>query len=185
MRQTSLIGTFGVGTVLRASLQHRCLAVIGMLLLLGCGYYSFSGASIPAHLTTVAIPLAEDNSLSPLTVMDEALTELFIDRFVRQTRLVLEEDVEEADVVLTSAISRYHNAPTAISGQERAQYNRVTISVTARYHNRVDDDVLERTFSNFDDYDPLEGGLEAEEGAALSALENIADDVFTAATSDW
>ena len=155
------------------------------IILPGCGYYSFSGASIPAHLTSIAIPLAEDNSLSPLTVLDEELTELLIDRFVRQTRLVLAAEEEEADIVLTSLISRYTNAPTAVSGQEKAQFNRVTITISARYHNRVDDDVLERTFSNFDDYDPLEGGLEAEENAALAALENIADDLFTAATSNW
>ncbi len=154
------------------------------IILPGCGYYSFSGASIPAHLTSIAIPLAEDNSLSPLTVLDEELTELLIDRFVRQTRLVLAAE-EEADIVLTSSISRYTNAPTAVSGQEKAQFNRVTITISARYHNRVDDDVLERTFNNFDDYDPLEGGLEAEENAALAALENIADDLFTAATSNW
>ena len=155
------------------------------IILPGCSYYSFSGASIPAHLTSIAIPLAEDNSLSPLTVLDEELTELLIDRFVRQTRLVLAAEEEEADIVLTSLISRYTNAPTAVSGQEKAQFNRVTITISARYHNRVDDDVLERTFSNFDDYDPLEGGLEAEENAALAALENIADDLFTAATSNW
>ena len=159
--------------------------VIVALLLPGCGYYSFSGASIPAHLTTIAIPLAEDNSLSPLTVLDEALTDLLVDRFVRQTRLVLTTDENEADIVLTSQISRYTNAPTAVSGQERAQFNRITVTVSARYHNRIDDDVLERTFSNFDDYDPLEGGLEAEETAALAALESIADDLFTAATLNW
>ena len=58
-------------------------------------------------------------------------------------------------------------------------------SVAARYYNKVDDEAMERTFSNFDDYDPLSGGLEAEEGAALAALENIAEDLFTAATSNW
>ena len=169
----------------RVYARHIWLASLILPLQSGCGYYSFSGASIPGHLQTIAIPLAEDNSLSPLTVMDEAFTELLVDRFVRQTRLVLSEDIDEADVVLTSTISRYSNAPTAISGQERAQYNRITVTVDARYHNRVDDDMLERVFSNFEDYDPLQGGLEAEEGAALAALENIADDLFTAATSNW
>ncbi len=159
--------------------------VIVSLLLPGCGYYSFSGASIPSHLTTIAIPLAEDNSLSPLTALDQALTDLLVDRFVRQTRLVLTTEDNEADILLTSRISRYTNAPTAVSGQERAQFNRVTVTVSARYYNRVDDDALERSFSNFDDYDPLEGGLEAEETAALAALESIADDLFTAATSNW
>ncbi len=159
--------------------------VIVSLLLSGCGYYSFSGASIPSHLTTIAIPVAEDNSLSPLTALDQALTDLLVDRFVRQTRLVLTTDESEADILLTSRISRYTNAPTAVSGQERAQFNRVTVTVSARYYNRVDDDVLERSLSNFDDYDPLQGGLEAEETAALAALESIADDLFTAATSNW
>lgn len=156
-----------------------------LLLVSACGYYSFSGASIPSHLTTIAIPLAEDRSLSPITILDEALTEMLVDRFVRQTRLSLVEDEDEADIVLTAQITRYNNAPSSVTGQERAQFNRITLSVAAQYHNRVDDDMLERTFSNFDDYDPLEGGLEAEESAALNALGNVADDLFTAATSNW
>lgn len=159
----------------------------GLLVLLvsGCGYYNFSGASIPAHLTTIAIPLAEDRSLSPITILDEALTEMLVDRFVQQTRLSLVEDEDRADIVLTAQITQYNNAPTSVTGQEQAQFNRITLSVAAQYHNRVDDDMLERTFSNFDDYDPLEGGLEAEESAAINALSNVADDLFTAATSNW
>lgn len=162
------------------------LVLIGFVVFLqGCSYYSFSGVSIPAHLNTIAIPLAEDQSVGPLTLLDESLTELMIERFVQQTRLSLVEDETEADVLLTAQITRYTNAPTSVTGQERAQYNRVTISVAAQYINQVDDDVLQRTFSGFDDYDALEGGLEAEESAALAALENIADDLFTAATSNW
>ncbi len=162
------------------------LVLIGTVFFLqGCSYYSFSGVSIPAHLNTIAIPLAEDQSVGPLTLLDESLTELMIERFVQQTRLALVEDETEADLLLTAQITRYTNAPTSVTGQERAQYNRVTISIAAQYINQVDDDVLQRTFSGFDDYDALEGGLEAEESAALAALENIADDLFTAATSNW
>ena len=172
------------------SLVRRTGLVVGLLALTltapGCGYYSFTGATIPASLNTIAIPLVEDNSLSPLTLLDEALTELLINRFVQQTRLRLVSDEDEADVVLAATISRYTNAPTSVTGQERAQFNRVTLTVSARYYNRVDDDeVFDRSFNNFDDYDPLAGGLEAEEAAALAALENIADDIFTAATSNW
>lgn len=166
-------------------MRHKAWDLIWIWLLSGCAYYSFTGASIPTHLTTIAIPLAEDNTTSPLTVLDEAFTELLIDRFVRQTRLRLVEDEAEADLLLTVQINRYSNAPTSVTGQERAQFNRVSLSVTARYYNRIDDEALERTLSSFDDYDPVAGGLEAEETAALNALENIADDLFTAATSNW
>ena len=139
----------------------------------GCAYYSFTGATVPAHLNTVAIPLAEDNSLSPLTTLDDELTDLLITRFVQQTRLGLEQN-------------EYANAPTSVSGQERAELNRITLSVSVRYYDRVEDkELLRRSFSSFSDYNPLEGGLELEEETARAALENIADDIFTAATSNW
>ena len=178
-----------VHTTRRRSLLARRYAMALLLLLAalpGCAYYSFTGATIPANLNTVAIPLVEDNSLSPLTTLDEELTELLITRFVRQTRLTLETNEDEADVLLTAQISRYTNAPTSVSGEERAEFNRVALVVSVRYYNRVDDvELFDRSFNSFDDYNPLEGGLDEEEQAALNALENIADDIFTAATSNW
>ncbi len=171
--------------VQRANLAAWLLALV-LAVAPGCAYYSFTGASIPANLNTLSIPLVEDNSLSPLTTLDEELTELLITRFVRQTRLTLETNEDEADVVLTARIDRYTNAPTSVSGQERAEFNRVTLTVSVRYYNRVEDkEVFQRSFNSFDDYDPLQGGLEEEENAARNALENIAEDIFTAATSNW
>lgn len=162
------------------------IVIVGVVFLsTSCSYYSFSGVSIPSNLSTISIPLAEDNSAAPLTLLDESLTEFMIDRFVRQTRLTLEEDQQESDLLLTAQITRYTNAPSSVTGQERAQFNRVSISISAQYRNQIDDDVMERTFSGFEDYDALEGGLEAEESAALAVLENIADDLFIAATSNW
>ena len=163
----------------------RTSLLVLLFVLPGCGYYTFSGASIPAHLATIAIPLAEDRSLSPITILDDTLTELLIERFIRQTRLTLVDEDAEPDILLTTQITRYANQPTSVTGQETAQFNRITLTVAAQYRNLVDDDALERSFSSFDDYDPLQGGLEAEEGAALNALANIADDLFTAATSNW
>ena len=162
------------------------LPLLVLLVFPACGYYSFTGATVPAHLQTIAIPLAEDNSLSPLTSLDETFTELLIDRFVRQTRLSLQTNEDDADAVLTAKIDRYSSAPTSVTGEERAARNRVSIAVTVRYYDRLEDtELLQRTFNSFEDYDPLEGGLEAEEAAAAAALENIADDIFTAATSNW
>lgn len=165
----------------------RLLLLLSILLAVpGCWYYSFTGATIPANLNTIAIPLAEDNSLSPLTSLDQELTDMLVDRFVRQTRLSLETNEEDADAVLTATIDRYVNEPTAVTGAEVATRNRVTITVSVRYVDRVEDqELLQRTFSGFEDYDPAEGGLIIEEEAALAALNTIADDIFTAATSNW
>ncbi len=151
-----------------------------------CAYYSFTGATIPSHLDTVAIPLADDVSTSSLTNLGDELTRLFVDRFVGQTRLSLETENADADAVLTAEIRRYMNEPAAVGGEAQATLNRITITVFATYYDQVNDvEIFERTFSASDEYDPAVEGLAGEETAAAAALENIADDVFTAATSDW
>lgn len=166
------------------SLPSALVLLILCLTPVSCWYYSFSGATIPSHLNSVAIPLAEDRSISTVSGLDERLTQFLVDRFVGQTRLILETSQSEADAVLNATIQNYQNRPTSVGGDERATRNRVTISVNVRYVD-VDrsEDILSRTFSGFEEYDPLDPSLEEE--AALAALEKVADDIFTAATSNW
>ncbi len=161
------------------------LAVTALIVFItGCGYYNFSGATIPEHVGTIAIPLVEDNSLSTITALDERMTLMLIDRFVRQTRLSLEPREGEADALLQVEITRYVNESTSISGNERATVNRVTITVNVTYNDQVEDrPFLSRTFSSFEEYDPFDPA--SEEDAALASLVKIADDIFTAATSNW
>ena len=157
---------------------------IWLFSLAGCGYYSFTGASIPEHLGTVAIPLVEDNTISTVSAMDEELTNLLVDRFVRQTKLSLEPNEASADVLLSVTISQYQNSPTSVSGNEQATRNRVSITATVRYQDQVQNkELLNRTFAAFEEYDPFTPSQE--ETAAFAALEKIATDIFTAATSNW
>jgi Lipopolysaccharide-assembly len=168
----------------RGVLRGGMLALVLLTGISGCGYYSFSGATIQEHISTVAVPLVDDNSLSTITGLDEELTLLLIDRFVRQTRLSLAPEEDAADALLTASISRYVNASTSVSGNERATRNRVTITVSVTYMDQVKkSQLLERSFSNFEEYDPLDPSREEE--AAKAALVKIADDIFTAATSNW
>lgn len=165
-------------------MTRRLLALLAPLLLTGCWYYSFSGATIPSHLSSIAIPLAQDNSVSTVTGLDQRLTELLVDRFVGQTRLSLEPQEPDADAVLNVTIASYRNQPTSVGGQERATRNRVTVVLEVRYVDQTrGEDILTRQFSAFEEYDPLNPGQEEE--AALAALEKAADDIFTAATSNW
>lgn len=156
-------------------------------MLSGCGYYSFTGATIPAHLGSVAIPLVEDLSISIADDLDERMTRLLTDRFVGQTRLQLAVDPADADAVLSAQIDRVTVEPVAVGGGDRATQNRVTVSVRVIYMDQVEDrELLERTFTAAVNYDPSAGDERAAETAAIiSALENVADDVFTAATSNW
>lgn len=166
-------------------MRRLVLPLLVLLLLVpGCAWYSFTGASIPDHLNTVAIPLVEDNTVSTVTGLDDEMTRLLVDRFVRQTRLNLETDEQAADALLRVVINRYTNQPTSVSGQEQATRNRVTVAVQVTYVDQTTGtDLVSRSFSAFEEYDPFDPSQE--ETAAFAALEKIADDVFTAATSNW
>ncbi len=163
------------------------VVVVVVLGLSGCRHYSFTGASIPEGLVRIAIPLVEDNSVNTLSSLDESFTDMLVQRFVRQTRLQLETDEASADALLSARITRYTNVPTSVGGNEVATLNRVTISVSVVYSDQGNNrEMLNRSFSGFDEYDPAgAGGLSGELDAASSALTKIADDIFTAATSNW
>ena len=154
------------------------------LLLSACGYYSFTGATIPEHLDTVAIPLTADVSANPFTDLGGTMTRRLVDRFVGQTRLQLETDETQADALLTSEIQRYVIEPAAVGGENTAQLNRLTIAALATYFDReTNEQVFERTFTASVEYNPA--NLATEEEAALEAIDNITEDIFTAATSNW
>lgn len=153
----------------------------------GCGYYSFTGASIPPHLATVAIPLVDDASTSLADDADVQLTRFLTDRFIGQTRLQLSTEESEADAVLNARIERIAVEPVAVGGGDVALENRVTVSVRAEYLDMVQDrELVQRTFSASVNYDPSAGDERVLEIEAISeALRNVADDIFTAATSNW
>lgn len=162
------------------------LAVVLGLATPGCAYYSFTGATVPSRLNTIAIPLAVDNTISPVNTLDQNLTDLLTDRFIGQTRLRLQPNEQDADALLTIRIEAYENAPTSVGGDERAARNRVSIRAAVSYYDQVEDqELLNQTFSSFGEYDPVADGSAGEQAAAQTALENIADDVFSAATSNW
>jgi hypothetical protein len=167
------------------------ILVSGMLLLLvtglsGCMYYGFSGASIPSHLETIAIPIAEDNTASPVPTLGRDLTGLLTDQFVDRTRLSLNNNETNADVLLTARIMRYTNQPTGVSGDERATTNSVEVQVQARYYDQVEDSTMvDRTFTGSAEYDPTQSGPAGAEQATRLAVERAAEDIFTTATSNW
>ena len=147
--------------------------------------YSFSGASIPSQLQTVAVPLAEDRSTGGPPGLDRLLTDALVDRFADRSRLALEPDEADADAVVRAVIERFSVAPAAVTSDDRAALNRVTVTVRVVVQDQVEDaELLSRSFSATEDFPPA-AGLQGEADAAATALEQIARDAFTAATSDW
>lgn len=160
-------------------------AVLTVLVGPGCGVYSFSGASLPDHLRSVAVPIAEMRATGGPPGLEQLLTDALVGRFADRTRLSLEPEEGDADLVVRAAIEQYAIAPAAVTGDNVAALNRVSLSVQVTVLDRVEEQtLLERRFSAAEDFAPAEG-LQGEADASASALEQIAQDAFTAATSDW
>lgn len=154
------------------------------LLLSGCAY-SFSGASIPERLRTVAVPLAEDRAAGGPAALDQRLTDALIARFADRSRLALASDEGDADAVVRATIQQYSVAPAAVTGDNLAALSRLSIAVRVVVADQVDDgDLLDRVFTVTEDFAPSEG-LQGEAEAAERAVAQVARDAFTAATSDW
>lgn len=170
-----------------ALLLHALLTAslaIGTLALSGCAY-SFSGASIPERLQTVAIPLAEDRAAGGPAALGQRLTDALVERFADRSRLSLSADEDGADAVVRATIEQYTVAPVAVTGSNLADLNRVSIAVRVVVADRVEArDLLDRTFTATEDFAPAEGP-QGEAEAAERAVAQVARDAFTAATSDW
>ena len=179
-------GTGSGGRARALDARVRPLGLVALLCLLaGCGVYTFSGATIPERLQTVAVPLAEDRSTGGPPGLDRLLTDALVDRFVDRSRLSLETDEGEADAVVRATIEQYAIAPVAVTDQNVAALNRVSLAVRVVVEDRVEDgELLSRTFTATEDFAPA-AGLQGEADAAATALEQIARDAFTASTSDW
>lgn len=174
---------------MRRIVRELILAVValaaGLTVVPGCAFYSFSGATLPSHLQTIAVPLVEDRSSNSIPGLGDDLTSMLTDQFVNRTRLSLADNTTGADVALECAIDEYTNRPSSVTGDQQAALNRVTIRVSARYFDQARDSLLlDQQFSSFEEYDPSQG-LDGEAAAAQAALETLASDIFTAATSNW
>src|SRR5690606_19485044 len=70
----------------------------------GCCAYSFTGSSVPEHLNSISIPVADDRSGSGESGLREEFTNLLTQKFVDDNSLAVTERVN-ADAVLETVIT--------------------------------------------------------------------------------
>ena len=128
------------------------LLVAATLTAVSCGIYSFSGTSIQPDIKTVNITYFEYKALRVNPTLSNDLTEKLKDKFRRMTRL---EQVEEnGDVTIEGSITGYDVRATAITAQEVAAQNRLTVTIKIAFTNKLyPEDDFEKSFSAFADYD--------------------------------
>jgi hypothetical protein len=149
----------------------------------GCPY-SFTGASVPPHLKTIAIPYAEDKSGSGELGLRESITKKLTQKFIEDNNLKI-IDRAKADAVLETTVTSITDAPAVVAAGENVTTWRVTIAMQVTYKDLVKKiTVFERQFSNFGDY-TVSSGRTGRTAAIAIAIEKITDDIVLETVSGW
>ena len=159
--------------------------VATMLLVHSCGIYSFTGTSIQPEVKTVTINYFEYQALKVNPSLSNDLTNALQDKFLKLTKL---EQVDmDGDIEITGAVTGYDVKATAITANEQASQNRLTVTVKISCTNRQfpEDDFQDKSFSAYADFDAMQQLDAVEASLCEEIIEQLCDDMFNATVANW
>ena len=146
--------------------------------------YSFNGASIPPEAQTVSVQQFQNFATMVAPILSSSLTEGLQDLFSRQTRLTLVR--EDGDLSFEGEIVNYTSTPIAVTGDEYASMNRLTVTVKVRFENKIQPQYnYNSQFSAYEDYNSNRLLQEVESTLIPQIVEKLAEDIFNAAVLNW
>lgn len=159
-------------------------AILAIILIYGCRY-SFTGASVPPHLKTIAIPVFDDQSGYGRATLREELTNKIVERFIRDNTLKI-ADRNSANSLLEGVIVNVQDSPVVVGTGERVVKSRITITVRVSFYDMVKRvKVWERTFSNWGEYE-LEGNVQLNlQNGIKQAIDKLSEDILLATVANW
>ena len=168
--------------------HHIRLPLVSLVLagvLSGCSVsYSFRGVNISDENQTYTVQYFQNRAPIVQAQLSQLFTEALQDKIQNGTRLDLA--AEGGDVQFSGEITRYETRPTAITGDETAARNRLTISVRVKYVNVYDPDLdFDTSFTRYEDYDASQSLASVENGLIDLIVENLVDDIFNQAFVSW
>ena len=165
----------------------RLMVTVGLFscMVASCGIYSFTGTSIQPDVNTITIPYVEYKALRVNPSLSNDLTEALQDKFRKLTRL---EQVDvDGDLELICEITGYDVKATAVTADEMASQNRLTVTVKIDFTNKKypEDDVSNKTFSAYEDFDATQSLDAVEATLCETIVEKLVEDIFNATVAQW
>ncbi len=166
--------------------MKRLLIILALALCLaGCGIYSFTGTSIDPDVHTICIPTFEYKAMRVNPSLANELSEEIRNRFRRMTRL---EQVEmDGDLEIIGEISGYDVQASAVTADEVAAQNRLTVSVRVDFNNvkHPEESFSGKSFSAYADYDSSNSLDAVESTLCAEIIDKIVEDIFNATVAQW
>ena len=166
-------------------LLHAILVIAGLTgYLSSCGIYSFSGTSIQPDVKTITIPYVQYTALRVNPSLSNDLTEALKEKYRKLTRL--EEVDVDGDLELLCTVTGYDVKATAVTANEQASQNRLTVSVKIEFSNKkYPEDDVNNSFSAYEDFDATLSLDAVEAGLCETIIEKLVEDIFNATVAQW
>ena len=150
----------------------------------GCGIYSFSGTSIRPDVHTITIEPVENRAMKVNPSLASTLFEQMCDKYKKLTKL--EQVEEEGDLNVKATNESYQVSAAAVTANEVAALNRLTVTVKVKYVNeKHPEENLEKSFAAYEDYDST-NSLDAVEAQLCDTIvEKLIEDIFNATVANW
>ncbi len=166
-------------------MTRKALVLLPLFFLFqSCGFYKFNQASIPANMKTVSVQFFENNAPLVVSYLSQQFTDALKERIRSQSRLSLIR--ENADGNFEGRITGYAISPVAVGANEMANKSRVTITVSVKFTNLLDEKLsFEQSFSQFEEIN----GTTIQTGQEAAVIRNInaklTEDIFNRAFANW
>ena len=158
-------------------------------LIIGCGNYSFTGASIPDGTESFQVNLFENNSGNNVGSifepgLDRDFTVALQNILENQTNLEMLQT--NGDLVYDGEIIEYRVSPMTATANLDAAQNRLTITINVIFSNlKKEEDNFERRFSFYYDFPAEQQLISVKNEAHEIIFERITQDIFNASLAKW
>lgn len=161
------------------------LAVLLVVSVVSCTVnYSFTGASIDPEVKTYSVAEFPNQASMVSTILSSTFTSSLMDKMARSTSLT--QVNTDGDMSFSGEIVDYTSSPIAVTGDEYATQNRLTVTVRVKFTNRVQPaNNFDKRFSAYEDYDNNQMLTTVESTLIPLIVDKLVTDIFNAAASNW
>ncbi len=160
------------------------LPVVLVSLLAACGIYKFNDTSIAPDVYSISVYNIDNRAMKVNPTLSNTLTVALQDQYRKLTKLEMLED--GGDLEVSGYIASYDVTPTAVTSDEVAAQNRLTITVKITFkNNKHPEEDFEKSFAAFQDFDSTIS-LDAVEAQLVDEIvEILVEDIFNATVANW
>lgn len=171
---------------LNRKLNFCCLIIAFFSCNFSCGFYTFSGSTLPGHIRTVAIPMF-GNRTSEFGVREE-ITDALTDQFTKDNTLKV-VDRRIADSLIRGEIINIRDQAGAYNQEEKVSEIRVYVIAAAAFEDIKKHNVFwEEQITQWGTYNPdgvVGQDNTSREDAIKEAIDKIVADIFNKTIAGW